>query len=118
MFRQLTTHTQRGTWIVQPMVRAYTAWHRAGRVHSAETGVDGQLVGGLYFVAIGRMCFGESMFARAADASAASVSLSIWLPVALRDASSVALLTDPVVLSLASPSGRVPMVPGRPTSYN
>ena len=51
----------------------------------------------------------RAAFARAADASAASVSLSIWLPVALREASSVALLTEPEVLSLASPSGRVPM---------
>jgi leucyl/phenylalanyl-tRNA--protein transferase len=38
-------------------------------VHSAETWVDGRLVGGLYFVSIGRMCFGESMFAHATDAS-------------------------------------------------
>ncbi|KPF50698.1 leucyl/phenylalanyl-tRNA--protein transferase [beta proteobacterium AAP121] len=60
---------QDGTWIVPAMVAAYTAWHRAGRVHSVETWVDGQLVGGLYFVAIGRMCFGESMFAHRTDAS-------------------------------------------------
>ena len=60
---------QDGTWIVPDIVRAYTAWHRAGRVHSAETWIDGQLLGGLYFVAIGRMCFGESMFSHRADAS-------------------------------------------------
>ena len=60
---------QDGTWIVPAMQRAYAAWHRAGRVHSVETWVDGQLVGGLYFVAIGRMCFGESMFAHRTDAS-------------------------------------------------
>jgi leucyl/phenylalanyl-tRNA---protein transferase len=60
---------QDGTWIVPAIVDAYTAWHRAGRVHSAETWVDGQLVGGLYFVSIGRMCFGESMFAHRTDAS-------------------------------------------------
>jgi leucyl/phenylalanyl-tRNA--protein transferase len=51
------------------MVRAYIGWHRAGRVHSAETWIDGQLVGGLYFVNIGRMAFGESMFAHRTDAS-------------------------------------------------
>jgi leucyl/phenylalanyl-tRNA--protein transferase len=51
------------------MIRAYIAWHRAGRVHSAETWVDGELVGGLYFVNIGRMAFGESMFAHRTDAS-------------------------------------------------
>lgn len=60
---------QDGTWIVPAMRRAYTAWHRAGRVHSAETWMGGELVGGLYFVAIGRMVFGESMFAHRTDAS-------------------------------------------------
>jgi leucyl/phenylalanyl-tRNA--protein transferase len=60
---------QDGTWIVPAVVEAYSAWHRAGRVHSAETWVDGELVGGLYFVSIGRMCFGESMFAHRTDAS-------------------------------------------------
>jgi leucyl/phenylalanyl-tRNA--protein transferase len=60
---------QDGTWIVPDMVDAYVAWHRAGRVHSVETWVDGELVGGLYGVAIGRMFFGESMFAWRSDAS-------------------------------------------------
>ena len=60
---------QGGTWIVPQMVAAYARWHRLGRVHSFETWVDGQLVGGLYGVAIGRMFFGESMFAWATDAS-------------------------------------------------
>lgn len=60
---------QEGTWIVPAVVEAYRAWHRAGFVHSAETWIDGQLAGGLYFVNIGRMCFGESMFALRTDAS-------------------------------------------------
>ncbi len=60
---------QDGTWIVPAMVTAYVDWHRAGRTHSVETWVDGQLVGGLYFVAIGGMVFGESMFSHASDAS-------------------------------------------------
>jgi len=60
---------QDGTWIVPSMVAAYTAWHRQGRVHSVETWVDGEMVGGLYFINIGRMCFGESMFSRRTDAS-------------------------------------------------
>ena len=60
---------QDGTWIVPAMVEAYTDWHAAGHVHSLETWVDGELVGGLYFVAIGSMCFGESMFSRRTDAS-------------------------------------------------
>ncbi len=60
---------QDGTWIVPDMVEAYVAWHRAGRVHSVETRIDGQLVGGLYFVSIGGMVFGESMFSHRTDAS-------------------------------------------------
>jgi leucyl/phenylalanyl-tRNA--protein transferase len=60
---------QEGTWIVPAVMQAYADWHDAGHVHSAETWVDGQLVGGLYFVNIGRMCFGESMFAHRTDAS-------------------------------------------------
>ena len=68
---------QDGTWIVPAMVRAYSAWHRAGRVHSVETWIDGELAGGLYFVAIGRMCFGESMFARRTDASKIALAASV-----------------------------------------
>lgn len=60
---------QDGTWIVPAMAEAYARWHEAGAVHSVETWIDGQLAGGLYFVAIGRMVFGESMFARRSDAS-------------------------------------------------
>jgi leucyl/phenylalanyl-tRNA---protein transferase len=60
---------QDGTWIVPTIVQAYTAWHQAGRVHSAETWINGELVGGLYFVAIDDMVFGESMFAHRSDAS-------------------------------------------------
>ena len=60
---------QDGTWIVPQMIEAYRHWHAAGRVHSVETWIDGQLAGGLYGVAIGRMFFGESMFAHRTDAS-------------------------------------------------
>jgi leucyl/phenylalanyl-tRNA--protein transferase len=60
---------QDGTWIVDDILQAYTAWHRLGRAHSVETWVAGKLVGGLYGVGIGRMFFGESMFARRTDAS-------------------------------------------------
>jgi leucyl/phenylalanyl-tRNA--protein transferase len=58
-----------GTWIVAEMIEAYVGWQALGRVHSFETWADGELVGGLYGVAIGRMFFGESMFARRSDAS-------------------------------------------------
>ena len=58
-----------GTWIVDEIVAAYVALHRRGIAHSVETWIDGKLVGGLYGVAIGRMFYGESMFARVSDAS-------------------------------------------------
>lgn len=51
------------------MVDAYIRLHAAGHAHSVETWVDGQLVGGLYCVALGNAVFGESMFAKAPDAS-------------------------------------------------
>jgi leucyl/phenylalanyl-tRNA--protein transferase len=60
---------QEGTWIVPAVLEAYCEWHERGRVHSVETWIDGELAGGLYFVSIGRMVFGESMFARRTDAS-------------------------------------------------
>jgi leucyl/phenylalanyl-tRNA---protein transferase len=61
--------SEEGTWITKDMIRAYTALHRAGHAHSVETWRGGELVGGLYGVALGRMFYGESMFMRAADAS-------------------------------------------------
>jgi leucyl/phenylalanyl-tRNA--protein transferase len=60
---------QRGTWIVPAMVEAYDRWHALGAVHSVETWVDGELIGGLYGVNLGRMFFGESMFSHRTDAS-------------------------------------------------
>lgn len=60
---------QDGTWIVADMQRAYCNWHATGAVHSFETWVDGELVGGLYGVSLGRMFFGESMFSQRTDAS-------------------------------------------------
>lgn len=58
-----------GTWILPEMVRAYERLHALGLAHSAEAWHDGQLVGGLYGIAMGRVFFGESMFSRARDAS-------------------------------------------------
>jgi leucyl/phenylalanyl-tRNA--protein transferase len=60
---------QSGTWITGDMIAAYGALHRCGIAHSVETWIDGELMGGLYGVALGRMFYGESMFTRAADAS-------------------------------------------------
>ncbi len=70
---------QAGTWIVPDMVAAYTALHASGHAHSIETWVNGRLVGGLYFVALGRAVFGESMFAHATDASKIALSALVCL---------------------------------------
>lgn len=60
---------QRGTWIMAEVVDAYSSLFRSGRAHSIETWLDGRRVGGLYGVALGRMFFGESMYADVSDAS-------------------------------------------------
>jgi len=58
-----------GTWIVPEMIDAYTELHRRGLAHSVESWQDGELVGGLYGMALGKVFFGESMFTRVPDAS-------------------------------------------------
>lgn len=60
---------QDGTWITREIIRAYQSLHQAGHAHSVEIWSEGRLIGGLYGVSIGRMFFGESMFAKATDAS-------------------------------------------------
>ncbi|HEY3643948.1 MAG TPA: leucyl/phenylalanyl-tRNA--protein transferase, partial [Gammaproteobacteria bacterium] len=58
-----------GTWLNPEMQAAYQELHRLGHAHSAELWVDGELKGGLYGVAVGRVFFGESMFSHVTDAS-------------------------------------------------
>ena len=58
-----------GTWISEEMISAYCALHDMGIAHSIETWMEGELVGGLYGVALGHVFFGESMFSRRTDAS-------------------------------------------------
>ena len=70
---------QSGTWIVQSIVDAYTELHMQGAAHSVETWVDGELVGGLYCVALGRAVFGESMFSRMTNASKIALSALVAL---------------------------------------
>jgi len=60
---------QDGTWITEAMKEAYTELHHMGFAHSVEVWREADLVGGLYGVSIGAAYFGESMFARASDAS-------------------------------------------------
>lgn len=58
-----------GTWITPAMIAAYCELHRLGHAHSVETWIAGELAGGLYGVSLGRVFYGESMFAHAPDAS-------------------------------------------------
>ena len=58
-----------GTWITAEMRAANQQLHELGYAHSVETWIDGELAGGLYGVAVGRMFYGESMFTRVRDAS-------------------------------------------------
>ena len=58
-----------GTWITDAIASAYAELFRRGHAHSVEAWAEGDLVGGLYGVSIGRMFYGESMFARESDAS-------------------------------------------------
>ena len=58
-----------GTWITAEMLAAYTRLHELGYAHSVETWKEGQLVGGLYGVALGGAFFAESMFTHTSDAS-------------------------------------------------
>ena len=71
---------QKGTWITKEMRDAYTALYSRGYAHSVETWQNGELVGGLYGISIGKAFFGESMFARVTDSSkTALVGLSTLL---------------------------------------
>ena len=60
---------QDGTWITADMISAYARLHELGFAHSAETWVEGELVGGVYGISLGGCFFGESMFAARSDAS-------------------------------------------------
>ncbi len=70
---------QDGTWITEPMLAAYVELHRRGLAHSVETWRNGELVGGLYGVALGRMFYGESMFTRVTDASKIALACLVRL---------------------------------------
>lgn len=58
-----------GTWITTDIDEAYKRLHRLGIAHSVEAWFEGELVGGLYGVALGQVFFGESMFHTKTDAS-------------------------------------------------
>ena len=62
------------TWITEEFIRAYISLHEAGHAHSVEAWTDGELVGGLYGVAVGGLFAGESMFHRVSNASKVCVA--------------------------------------------
>jgi len=60
---------QDGTWITDELKQAFVQLHEMGHVHSVEVWEDGILVGGLYGLALGKVFYGESMFAHKSNAS-------------------------------------------------
>lgn len=69
------------TWINADIEESYAALFRAGHAHSIECWQDGELVGGLYGVTLGRAFFGESMFSTRTDASKVALA---WLVARLK----------------------------------
>lgn len=69
------------TWINADIERATLGLHAVGHAHSIECWHEGELVGGLYGVKLGRAFFGESMFSRMTDASKVALA---WLVARLR----------------------------------
>ena len=63
---------QNGTWITGDMISAYRELFRLGFAHCAEAWQDGELRGGCYGVLLGKVFFGESMFAKRPNASKAA----------------------------------------------
>ncbi|MGL5839941.1 MAG: leucyl/phenylalanyl-tRNA--protein transferase [Sphingorhabdus sp.] len=73
--------TRQETWINGDIEEAFMTLHQRGMAHSVECWFEGQLVGGLYGLAMGRAFFGESMFSRATDASKVAL---VWLVARLK----------------------------------
>ncbi|MDO5667161.1 MAG: leucyl/phenylalanyl-tRNA--protein transferase [Alcaligenaceae bacterium] len=66
-----------GAWISEEIIEAYSELHRQGLAHSFETWQDGDLVGGLYGVRMGRIFCGESMFSKQSQASRIAFSHAV-----------------------------------------
>lgn len=83
------------TWITEEIIHAYTSLHELGYAHSVESWYEGELVGGLYGVAIGGAFFGESMFHKKTDASKVALAhLAQWLRAANFALCDVQMVTD------------------------
>ena len=73
----VSRRNQHGTWITGEMQQAYVRLHELGYAHSAESWLDGNLVGGIYGVSLGKCFFGESMFSYENDASKAAMAVLV-----------------------------------------
>jgi len=65
------------TWISEELIEIYCELHKMGYAHSFETWYNGELVGGLYGVALHRIFFGESMFHKKTNASKVAMAYLI-----------------------------------------
>jgi len=91
-----------GTWIIPEMQQAYTELYHEGLAHSVESWLDGELVGGLYGISMGKCFFGESMFSTINDSSkvalVALTEFSMQVGIKLIDCQ----VTTPHLLSLGA----------------
>jgi len=67
--KTITRKGQESTWITNDVRLAYTRLHELGFAHSAEAWLNGELVGGLYGIRMGKVFFGESMFSKISNSS-------------------------------------------------
>jgi leucyl/phenylalanyl-tRNA---protein transferase len=67
--KTISRRGQESTWITDEVRAAYTRLHQSGYAHSAEAYHEGELVGGLYGIRLGKVFFGESMFSTVSNAS-------------------------------------------------
>lgn len=75
--REVPRPGQEDTWIQDEIIDAYVELYNLGVAHSVESYYDGQLVGGLYGVVVGKVFCGESMFANMSDASKSAYAVLI-----------------------------------------
>lgn len=67
--QQISRKGQEGTWIIEPLKKSFIQLHEMGYAHSVEVWEEEELVGGLYGLVLGKIFFGESMFAKKSNAS-------------------------------------------------
>ena len=67
--KTINRKNQSGTWITDKLQSCFIELHKLGYAHSAECWYEGELVGGLYGLSIGKVFYGESMFSRQSNAS-------------------------------------------------